>query len=429
MAVVVVGLGHKTAPIALLEQLSIGDDDLPKALHELCNLEHVAEAVVLSTCNRIEVYAVVSMYHAGTQDLRNFLADFCHVAPEEFVDHLYTYHDDAAVRHLFRVVAGIDSMVIGESEILGQVRRAFQIAIEEGSVHRSLGDAFRRALRVGKRARNETDIGRNPTSISSAAVDLARRAFDGGTLAGKRVTVLGAGKMGRLSMKALAASGVDDVVVVNRTEERGSELAQTFSALSLPMDRLRESLASSDILISSTTASGQVVSSALIADVMRERPERPLFIVDIAVPHDVEQEAGSVPGVVLRGIEDLRGVVEANRGGRLAEVSKVEEIIGAEVERFLTWERSTEYSPTASKLVAHADVVREVELEKMRSRFAELSEEQRRAVDHLSRRIVAKLLHTPLNKAKELSSSKQGYMYLAALRELFELDDKPDPDE
>lgn len=429
MSVVVVGLNHRTAPIDLLERLSISEETLPKALHELCGLEHVAEAAILSTCNRIEVYAVVSMYHAGTQDLRNFLSEFCHVAPEDFVDHLYTYHEDAAVRHLFRVAAGIDSLVIGESEILGQVRRAFQRAVEEGSVHRALGHAFRRALRVGKRARTETAIGRNPTSISSAAVDLARRAFADGTLAGKRVTIVGAGKMGRLAAKALASSGVNDVIVVNRTEERAEELARMFSAESLPMTGLGEALASSDILIASTNAHGCVVSAEVVSEAMASRPDRPLFIVDIAVPHDVEREAAAIPGVVLRGIDDLRGVVDANRGNRLAEVSNVEDIIAGEVESFLEWERSTEYAPTASALVAQADTLREAEMAKAKARLAGLDPEHLDAVDHLSRRLVAKLLHTPLAKAKELSASKQGYMYLTALRELFDLDDPIDPEE
>jgi glutamyl-tRNA reductase len=429
MSVVVVGVNHKTAPISLLEQLSISEESLPKALTQLCGFEDVAEGVILSTCNRTEVYAVVSRFHAGTQDLRNFLAEFCHVAPEDFVDRLYTYHDDGAIRHLFRVTTAIDSMVIGESEILGQVKRAFQRANEEGTVHRVLGAAFRQALRVGKRSRSETAIGRNPVSISSAAVDLARRAFSEDSLAGKRVTILGAGKMGRLAARALGTAGAEDLVVVNRSEERAEELAGIFGAEALPFERLDEAIAASDILISSTTAPGCIVGADLLERAMARRADRPLFIVDIAVPRDVEAAAADIPGVVLRGIEDLRGVVDSNRGSRLTEVSRVEEIIGEEVEHFINWERSTEFAPTAASLVAQADLIRAVEMERIKPRLDEMTEEQRTAVDHLSRRIVAKLLHTPLKKSKDVSSSKQGYMYLTALRELFDLDDEPVDDD
>src|SRR5918912_1503395 len=220
MSILVVGLNHRTAPVGLLERLSISEEMLPKALHQLSTYDHVLEGVVLSTCNRVEVYAAVSRFHGGAQDLRNLLAEFCHVAPEDFADHLYTYHEDGAVAHLFRVVAGIDSMVVGESEILGQVRRAYQGAVDHGTVQRTLGRAFRQALHVGKRARTETAIARNAVSISSAAVDLARRAFSNRSLSNKRVIIVGAGKMGGLAMRALARAGARDVTIVNRTGER-----------------------------------------------------------------------------------------------------------------------------------------------------------------------------------------------------------------
>jgi glutamyl-tRNA reductase len=427
MSLVVVGLNHKTAPIELLERLSISDEDMPKALHALNGYEHVLESALLSTCNRIEVYAVVSKFHAGSQDLRNFLSDFCHVAPEDVADRLYTYHDEGAVRHLLRVAAGVDSMVIGESEILGQVRRAYQVALDHGNVHRILGQALRYGLRVGKRARTETAIGRNPVSVSSAAVELARRAFDGGSLASKKVAIVGAGKMGRLAAQALGKAGTTDVVVVNRSEERGRELAVEFGAIDRSIDDLPAVLAESDIVICSTTAPQTVVDRDMVAGATEGRsPDRPLFIVDIAVPRDVERAVADVPGVVLRDIYDLRGVVETSLGSRLGEVSKVESMIGDEVERFMRWERSTETGPTIAGLVEKADAIRSRELERIAGRLQGMSPEQRAAVDHLTRRLVKKMLHTPIKNAKELSSSKQGHIYLSALRELFELDDDSD---
>ena len=426
MSMVVVGLNHKTAPIGLLEQLAIAPDDMPKALHQLDTYDHILEGVVLSTCNRIEVYALVSKFHGGAQDIRNFFAEFCHIAPEEFTDHLYTYHDDGAIRHLFRVAAGIDSMVVGESEILGQVRRAYQLAEEEGVVHRVMGAAFRQAFRVGKRARTETAVGRNPVSISSAAVELAKGAFDDGTLTGKKVVIVGAGKMGGLAADALASSGAEQVTVVNRSQERAQALAERMNVEAMPFDRLEQAVAVADILICSTTAPQAVVERPLIEAAMRDRT-RPLFIVDIAVPRDVDPAVGEVPGVLLRDIDDLRGVVETGIGSRVGEVSKVEEILSEELQRFVAWERAGEIAPTISALVSKADAVRSAELEVLKRKLATLSPAEMEAVDHLTRRIISKLLHVPISRAKEVASSKQGYLYLNALRELFELEDEPSP--
>ncbi|HWC15183.1 MAG TPA: glutamyl-tRNA reductase [Actinomycetota bacterium] len=422
MSIVIVGVNHNSAPVDLLERLAIAEERTPKALQQLLNYEHVLEGAVLSTCNRIEVYACVSKFHGGAQDLRNFLAEFCHVAPEDFTDRLYTYHDDAAIRHLFRVAAGIDSMIVGESEILGQVRRAFLAAQEEGTVQRVLGAAFRKALRVGKRARTETAIGRNPVSISSAAVELARRTFEDSTLAGKNVAIVGAGKMGRLAAQALSAAGASDVTVVNRTEERAQEVATRFAATATGMDELPAVMAASDIVITSTTAPETIVDRAMVERVLatRQKPG-PLFIVDIAVPRDVEASVRDMENVVLRDIDDLRGVVETSIGSRLTEISRVEEIIGQEVASFLDWQRSTEVAPTIAQLVERVETLRAREVA---NAAASATPEERDALDHVSKQLVAKLLHPALEKVKELAASKQGHTYLAALRELFELDDE-----
>ena len=420
-SIVVAGINHKTAPVALLERLAIGEERLPKALHQLATYEHVLEAVLLSTCNRIEVYAAVTKFHGGAQDLRNFLAEFCHVAPEDFVDHLYTYHDDAAVGHLFRVASGIDSLVVGESEIIGQVRRAYHAAVAEGMAGRTIGATFRRALRVGKRARSETGIGRNPVSISSAAVELTRRAF-GGSLAGRGVVVVGAGKMGRLAARALRGAGVERVTVVNRGEERARLLAEEFGAHAAGFDDLEELLTANDIVISSTTAPATIIGvEAVQRAATRRVRETPLFIVDIAVPRDVEPAVADIDGVLLRDIEDLRGVVDSGVGGRLAEVTKVEELIAIELEHFLRWERSTESAPVAAALVERAEEIRRAEVERVAAR---LSEREQDAIDHATRRVVAKLLHTPLANLRDLAGSKDAHVHLAVLRELFELDDE-----
>jgi glutamyl-tRNA reductase len=423
MPVVVVGLNHKTAPLELLERLSIPEAQLPKAMHQLLGYEHVVEGALLSTCNRTEVYASATKFHGGAQDLRNFLAEFCHVAPEDFIDHIYTYHDEAAVRHLFRVASGIDSMILGESEILGQVRRAYQVALDEGGLRRILGTAFSRALHVGKKSRTDTAIGRNPISISSAAVELARRAFSEKSLAGKHVLIVGAGKMGRLAANALASAGAMRVTIVNRTGERAEALAEHFpAATARPFEELVPALAEADIAICSTTAAESVIDVATMKQVLAQRDgARSLLIVDIAVPRDVEHEVADLSGVVLRDIDDLRGVVESNLGSRVAEITKVEDVISDELERFTRWERAGEIGPTIAALIERAEAIRRAEVERAIG-GKRLSEAERMAIEKATKKIVGALLHEPLERARDLAASKQGRRYLDALRELFELD-------
>lgn len=426
MQLIVVGLNHRTAPVSLLERLAIDEDDLSKALHQLLNYEHILEGAVLSTCNRVEVYATVTKFHGGAQDIRNFFAEFCHVAPEDFSDHMYTFHEEGALRHLFRVASGIDSMVIGESEILGQVKRAYGFAEEEGTTGRSLAAALRHALRTGKRARTETAIGREAVSVSTAAIDLARRALPDGNLTGKRIAVVGAGKMGRMTARALRGAGAEHVTVVNRTGERAEAIAQEFDTVARDLEALPEVLRETDILLCSTTSPQPVVTASVVEGAMTGRDERPLFIVDIAVPRDVEPAVGDVPHVILRDIDDLRSVVELNLGSRVGEIARVEELVAQEVDRFVAWERADELAPTIAALVEKADAVRAAELQRSASRLKDLTPSQREAVDHLSRRLVAKLLHLPIKRLKDLGVSKQNQMQVAALRELFELDDEPE---
>jgi glutamyl-tRNA reductase len=424
VAVVVVGLNHRTAPIGVLERLAIREDRMPKALHQLLSYDHVLEGAVLSTCNRIEIYAVVTKYHGGAQDLRNLLAEFCHVAPEDFVDHLYTYHDDGAARHLFRVAAGVDSMVVGESEILGQVRRAYALATEEGAARSLLGHLMRQALRVGKRARAETAISRNPVSVASAAVELARRADPAESLAGKRVLVVGAGRMGSLALQAVVKAGAGDASMTSRTEERAARVAAPQGAATVAPDELESALARSDIVISSTTAPRTVLDRDLVERALaRRNAPAPLFIVDIAVPRDVDPAVGELDGVVLRDIDDLRAVVEAGVGSRIGEVSKVEDIVTREVERFVEWQQAGAVAPAVAALVDRAEATRVSELERARPRLEGLTPRQLAAVDRLTKRIVAKLLHPPLDNAGRLANSTQGHLYLQVMRELFELDD------
>lgn len=423
---VVVGLNHKTAPVGLLEHLAISDEMLPKALHQLTGYEHVLEGAILSTCNRLEVYAAASKFHGGAQDLRNFVAEFCHAAPEEFADHLYTYHDDAALRQLFRVAAGIDSLIVGESEILGQVRRAQQVAMEEGAAKRVVGAAFARALRVGRRVRSETAIGRNPASVSSAAVELAKTAFPSGSLEGRTVAILGAGKMGRLAARALARAGAAEVKVINRSIESAEALARLVGGRAAGLEELESTLAATDILICSTTAPAVVIDRGMVAGALHRRAAgTPLTIVDIAVPRDVDPAVGALSGVTLWDIDDLQGLVRSTVDARSVEIPKAEAIIDAESAAFLDWQRAASVGPAVAGLLERADAIRIAEIDRASAQLQDLSSEQHAAVDRVTRRIVAKLLHGPIDRSRELADSNQGRRYLDALRVLFDLDDDP----
>jgi glutamyl-tRNA reductase len=299
--------------------------------------------------------------------------------------------------------------------------------LDEGILHRVLGAAARQAYRVGKRARTETAIGRNPISISSAAIDLARRSGPDTDLSERSVAIVGAGKMGGLAARALRSAGANDITVVNRTEERGLLLAETFAAKARPFEDLGEVLIDSDIVICSTTASQIVIDKQLVETAMSQRQKPgPLFIVDIAVPRDVSPSVTAIPNVVLHDIDDLKDVVDSSRGSRLGEVGKVEEIIDAELSHFLAWERSTEVEPTISAVLAKAAAIRIEEVDKIAGR-RRLSDAEREWVDQMTTRIVAKLLHEPIDRVRKMSASKQGHVYAAALRELFGLDDEPSP--
>ena len=306
MSVVVIGLNHRSVPLDLLERMTIDDSRLPKALHDVASREHVSEAVVLSTCNRTEIYVVAEKFHGAYADLRNFLSEMAYLPPEDFSDHLYVQYDDDAVGHLFAVTSGLDSAVVGEAEILGQVRRAWERAQEEGTAGSSLNLLFRHALEVGKRARTETGISRNIASVSTAAVAMAAERL--GTLAGKRILVLGAGEMGEGMVRALASAGVDDVRIANRTWDRAVELAEHLGGRAVRLAELNDSLAEVDLLLTSTGASSIMLEHGDLARVMEARHGRPVLIVDVAVPRDVDPQAADLPGVTLLDMDDLRSL-------------------------------------------------------------------------------------------------------------------------
>jgi len=413
MTVLVVGLSHRTAPVSVLEKAAVASDDVSKILDELHGTEAIGEVMLLSTCNRIEIYADVQRFHPGEIELRNVLARHSGLAMTELADHLYVHFAEAAAEHLFTVAAGLDSMVIGESQILGQLRTAYATGVELGTVGSVLHDLAQTALRVGKRVHSETGIDRAGASIVSVALDRAEDVL--GPLPGRRAVVVGAGSMGALSGATLRRRGVEDIVVLNRSPERAARLAATLEGRAAPMSDLATEIGSADLLVSSTGSTGLVVEQHMID----ARPERPLVVLDLALPRDVDPAVAVQLGVTYIDLDALRS------GGAMVsddEVSAATAIVAAELSDHLAALQRLAVAPTVTALRARANQVIDGELMRLDGRLPELDEHQRREVADAVRRAVEKVLHAPTVRVKELATTPGGDQYAAALRELFDLD-------
>lgn len=421
MSVVVLGLNHRTMPLPLFERLTIDGARLPKALHDLSTRAHVSEAVVLSTCNRTEVYAVAERFHGAYGDIRDFLCEMAFLPPEDFADHLYVHYDTEAVNHLFSVASGLDSAVLGDTEILGQVKTAWEKASLEGATGPVLNLLFRHALETGKRARTETGIARSTASVSHAAVEMASARL--GSLQGRRVLVLGAGEMGKGMLTALKGAGVAEVLVANRTWERASVLADAIGGRPVRLAELPATLASVDLLLTSTGASSIMLEHADLAPVVLGRAGRNLLIVDIAVPRDVDPAVAELPGVTLLDMDDLNRFAQAGIYERRKEVGAVQEIIVEELSRFGDATSARAVAPLVSALRGRAEAVRQAELDRYAAKLADLDPSQTEAVEGLTRSILAKVLHAPTVKLKDLAGTPKGDRLSEALRDLYDLDD------
>jgi len=419
VSVVVVGLNHRTVPLELLERMNVSPARLPKVLGDLAGREHISEVVLLSTCHRTEVYAVAERYHGAVQDIRNAFSELGFIPPEDFSDHLYTYFDDGAVNHLFSVAAGLDSVVLGESEILGQVRQAWQSAQEEGVAGSRLAALFRHALVAGKRARTETAIARGSTSLAHAAVDMAARRV--GSLEGKQILLLGAGDVGESMAVAVAGIAGAQVFVANRTWDRAVALASRVGGRAVQLDGLASALTEADVLMTSTGAPSAIVDHTDLAPVVERRGGRPLLIVDVAMPRDIDPSVAELPGVELLDLDDVRAFVEAGLAERRREVSKVRTIIDEERERFIDSVTAREVAPTIAALRERAEALRIAELGRQRSRLEGLDPKQRDAVEAVTRGVLAKLLHDPTVRLKDAAGTPRGDRLSDALRELFDL--------
>ena len=420
MSLVVVGLNHRTVPLPVLERVAVPPAEVPKALRDLAGREYLAEVALLSTCNRTEVYAFCTKFHPGVADATEFLAEQAGMKAADLAEHIYSYYDESAIAHLFGVAAGVDSVILGEGQILGQVRDALKVAEEEGTAGHNLGRMFRFAIEVGKRSRAETGIGRGAVSLSSAAVGLAAERL--GTLVERRVLVLGAGEMGEGMARSLAGSGVAEVVVAGRGTERSTELATRVGGRSIPIEQLPQALVSADLVLTSTGATEVVITQDEIETAMQRRFGRPLLIVDIAVPRDVDPGVADVPGVTLLDMDDLKAFAESSMDRRRREVARVRRIISAELERLRTERTAREVAPLVSALRSRGEDIRLAELERFRSKLEAVDPKTAETIEALTRGIVAKLLHEPTVRVKEAAGSGRGDLFADALSALFDLE-------
>ncbi len=421
MSVIVVGLNHRTAPVEMRERVAVPSSRQVKAVHDLAMREHLAEVVLLSTCNRIEIYARCTKFHAAVSDILEFLAEQASASPDDFSEHLYTYYDDGAVAHLFGVTAGLDSMIIGEGEILGQVRDAWQLAEQEHASGQLLNRVFRQALVVGKRARTETAIGRSALSIASAAVALAEQKMF--SLRGRSVLVLGAGEVAQGLGRALLSAGVGEVVVANRTYARATDLASKVGGRPIHIGDLPEVLPTVDVLLTATDSSEVHIGRDDIEAVMERRDGSPLLVVDVAVPRDVDPGAGQVPGVTVLDMDDLKQFTDDSLNERRREVSRVQSIIMDELERFQTDRTARELTPIVTSLRQRAESIRTAELDRFRAKLSHLDPDARNAVEALTAGILNKMLHEPTVRLKDAAGTARGELYADALAALFDLPD------
>lgn len=421
MHIIVVGLNHKTTPIDLRERLHFPTTTLEEPLEKLAHYTEGGDRVILSTCNRVELYGHVQHLAHGSGRLQQFLSDYHGIAADALTPHLYSYHGEAALRHLFRVVSSLDSLVIGEPQIAAQVKESFAIARRASATSAVFNQVFERAFAVAKRVRTETRISEHAVSVSYAAVELAKKIFQ--DLSAKTVLILGAGEMSELTARHLISHGVQQLLVANRTPERALELAVKLAGQGVALAELPGYLPKADIIVSSTGASELVIRKVDVQNALKLRKNRPMFFIDIAVPRDIDPTVNELDNVYVYDIDDLQHVVEENRKAREREAAVAETIIAREVEDVLKWFDEQQVVPAVIRLRRKAETIRNQELEKLFARLGPVSDSEREAIEAMASSIINKLLHTPIVRLKQESQARGGGRYLQALRDLFSLDE------
>ncbi|MER2169804.1 glutamyl-tRNA reductase [Paenisporosarcina quisquiliarum] len=421
MHTIVVGVNYRTAPVEIREKLSFVEAELPNAMQALQDQKSILENVIVSTCNRTEIYATVDQLHTGKYYVKQFLANWFDIPLENLSTYLFVHEDDQANNHLFRVTAGIDSMVLGETQILGQVKKSFLNGQENGTTGTIFNQLFKQAVTFAKRAHAETAIGENAVSVSYAAVELGKKIF--GSLNHKHVVILGAGKMGELAIQNLHGSGAEKVTVINRTFEKAKELASKFDGNAKPMDELQCALLEADILISSTGSTEFVIDLELMQFVERLRKGKPLFMVDIAVPRDLDPRIGDLPNVFLYDIDDLQGIVEANLAERERAAQQINQMIETEIEQFNDWVTTLGVVPIIAALRQKANTIQAETMASIENKMPNLTDRERKILSKHTKSIVNQLLKEPILQAKELSVAKDPSAQLQLFQQIFGIEE------
>ncbi|NVN91121.1 MAG: glutamyl-tRNA reductase [Desulfuromonadales bacterium] len=419
MHIIVVGLSHKTASVEIREKVAFSPNLIEKPLQELVALDDIIEGVIISTCNRVEIYATTRDIAGGISRIKRFLADHHRISLESLEQHLYSYHSEAAIRHVFRVASSLDSMVIGEPQILGQIKTAYGYAAEYKSSGIILNRFLHKAFSVAKRVRTETRIASSAVSVAFAAVELARKIL--GDLSGRTVMLIGAGEMCELAAKHFLNCGASGVMVANRTFSRAERLADEFSGEAVRFEELFDHLHRADIVLSSTGAPHTIIGPKDVELVVRRRKYKPMFFIDIAVPRDIDSRVNDVESAYLFTVDDLQEIIQANLAQRNLEASKAEEIIEQEIGQFFRWLSSLESTPTIVALRSKFDEIRRAELDKTMNAWKDMPPEAEKRLESLTIAIINKLLHTPTTLLKQSGQGGRTDLYTDALRQLFDL--------
>ena len=418
MQLALVGLSHKTAPVEVRERLAFENGDMNDALRSLVSRDGISEAMILSTCNRVEVLVEAS----DEAPARDFLSAYHRVPSESIVKHLYTLRNNDVVRHVFRVASSLDSMIVGEPQILGQIKEAYRFAHDAGTVGVHIGSVMDRAFVVAKKVRTETGIARSAVSVSYAAVELARKIF--GNLQGKSVMIIGASKMGELSAKHLKRAGVSMVAVTNRTFERAVEMAQAFDGAAIPFEHLSDHIDRADIVISSTGAPHFVITKPEAERIIRQRKNKPIFFIDIAVPRDIDPAVNQIDNVFLYDIDDLQQVVDENIKERMSEAVRAEALVDDEVRAFRSKLRTREIVPTIVELRGTLEKLRRDEIERNRKHLGTMNPEQQEALERITQSMINKILHHPITQLKDRAHEPDGPDYVKFVRKIFNVKDR-----
>lgn len=424
MNIQLIGVNHRTAPVEVRERFAVPEKHLPEALQSLVNHPGVSEGLIVSTCNRVEILAGLKN---GSCDLRSFLSDYFHVDREEFDSYTYEFREKEAIRHLFRVTSSLDSMVVGEPQILGQVKEAYAVARAIGAVHSELDALLTRSFAVAKKVRNETAIATSAVSIASVAVDLAKKIF--GDLKGKSVYLVGAGKMCELAARHLLASGAGNILVANRTYDRAVKLASKFNGEPVKFEDLYSTVAKADIIISSTGAPHAIFRKEHGEQFLAKRRNRPMFFIDIAVPRDVDPSLNDLDGIFVYDIDDLQSVVATHVADRKREAVHAEEIVALEVDRFHEKLQQHDVVPTILSLQEYLENIRQAEIDRHRGKFGEITPQQEAAIDALTRAMINKIMHTPIVALKTAAKSPEAETVVHLIRRVFNLPEQPSDDD